>query len=196
MGNIPYLLGVILAGGQGMRMGGLNKGEVKLAGYPLVEWAASGLSPQVDQIVVNAPSAYGLDAPIIPDETSEIKGPLAGVLAALAWGQKNLESPFAIVTVAVDTPFFPDDLVAKLGKKGISALAKVGGEAQTTFGYWPMEIEENLRDYVAKTSNPSIRGFAREEKLALVHFKVADQFFNINTPEDLAKAESMTGRLL
>ncbi len=174
-------------------MGGLNKGEVKLAGYPLVEWAASGLSPQVDQLVVNATSAYELDVPNVPDETADIKGPLAGILAALAWGRKNLESPFAIATVAVDTPFFPDDLVAKLGKKGVPALAAVGGEAQTTFGYWPTEIEENLRDYVAKTSNPSIRGFAKETNMALVNFKRSEEFFNINTPEDLARAEKLAG---
>jgi len=193
VGKKPYILGVILAGGQGKRMGGLNKGEVKLAGYPLVEWVASGLSPQVDQVVVNAPSAYELDVPNVPDETADIKGPLAGVLAALAWGRKNLKTPFAIVTVAVDTPFFPDDLVAKLGKKGVPALAAVGGEAQTIFGYWPAEIEEVLKVYIAEAPNPSIRGFAKKTNMALVNFKRSEEFFNINTPEDLARAEKLAG---
>ncbi|MEE8258688.1 MAG: NTP transferase domain-containing protein [Sphingomonadales bacterium] len=196
MGKKPFILGVILAGGQGMRMGGLNKGEVKLSGYPLVEWAFMGLSPQVGQVVVNASSAIGLEVPFAADKTPDIKGPLAGVLAALAWGRENLKKPFAIVTVAIDTPFFPNNLVTKLSKTGAPALAAVGGEAQTTFGYWPAEIEEVLKAYTAEAPNPSIRGFAKQTDVALVKFKRANQFFNINTPEDLAKAEGMAGQLL
>lgn len=193
MGKKPFILGVILAGGQGMRMGGLNKGEVKLAGHSLAEWAFMGLSPQVGQVVVNASSAFGLEAPFVADKTPDIKGPLAGVLASLAWGRENLKKPFAIVTVAIDTPFFPDDLVAKLGKTGDPTLAAVEGEAQTTFGYWPAEIEEVLKVYTAEAPNPSIRGFAKKTNMALVNFKRSEEFFNINTPEDLAKAEKLAG---
>lgn len=184
-------LGVILAGGQGVRMGTADKGEVMLAGYRLVDWAALGLSPQVDHVAVNAPSALGLQIPNIPDITPDIKGPLAGLLAALAWGRKNLKGPFAVVTVAVDTPFFPDDLVKKLAAPGGPALAAVKGVAQTTFGLWPGEIEEALKAYTRESANPSIRGYAKEFNVALVNFKNQDQFFNINTPGDLARAEDM-----
>jgi len=189
----PFILGVILAGGQGMRMGGLDKGKVLLAGHPLAEWAFMGLSPQVGQVVVNASSAFGLDVPFVADITPDIKGPLAGVLASLAWGRENLKEPFAVITVAIDTPFFPDNLVAKLSKTGDPTLAAVEGEVQTTFGYWPAEIEEVLTGYIAEAPNPSIRGFAKETNMALVKFKRPEEFFNINTPEDLAKAEKLAG---
>jgi molybdopterin-guanine dinucleotide biosynthesis protein A len=191
MGRDAIKLGVILAGGRGSRMGGKNKADIRLGGHRLVDLAVARLRPQVDQIIFSAPSGLDHNIPNVPDEANGIKGPLAGLLAAFRWGRENLEEPFTVLTVAVDTPFFPFDLAARLSAGGGPALAAYLGEAQTTFGFWPQDIEADLRAYAGEANNPSIRGFARERKVPLVNFKNPEHFFNINTPEDLLEAEKL-----
>ena len=191
MANNHQILGVILAGGQGRRMGGKNKAELCLSGHRLVDLVVERLGPQVDQVIFNAPSSLDLDIPHAPDLPGDIRGPLAGLLAAFHWGRKNLEKPFSVLTVAVDSPFFPTNLAARLSAVSGPAIAATEGEAQTTFGYWPVKVEPDLKDYIENTENPSIRGFARERKTPLVDFENPKQFFNINTPEDLAKANKL-----
>jgi len=187
----PIILGVILAGGRGSRMGGKNKADIRLGGRRLADLVMARLRPQVDHVIFSAPSGLDHNIPSVPDETSGIKGPLAGLLAAFRWGRENLEEPFAVLTVAVDTPFFPADLAARLSAGGGPALAASLREAQTTFGLWPQDMEADLRDYAGEANNPSIRGFARKRKVPLVNFENPEHFFNINTPEDLKVAEEL-----
>ncbi|MCH8172346.1 MAG: NTP transferase domain-containing protein [Proteobacteria bacterium] len=184
-------LGVILAGGRGRRMGGKNKADIRLGGRRLADLAVARLCLQVDRIIFSAPVSLDHNIPNIPDEASGIKGPLAGLLAAFRWGRKNLEGPFTILTVAVDTPFFPADLAARLCAGGGPALAACLGKVQTTFGLWPQDMEADLRAYAKEADNPSIRGFARKRKVPLVNFENPEHFFNINTPEDLLEAEKL-----
>ena len=111
------ILGVILAGGQTRRMGGGDKALVEVAGRPLIDIVCDRLGPQVDQIVINSnsdPAKYDhLGIPVIPDTVSGFVGPLGGVLTGLEYAASHIPAVEWIVTVATDTPFFPDDLVAR-----------------------------------------------------------------------------------
>ena len=105
--------GIVLAGGMGRRMGGVDKGLVPLAGRPLVAHVLERLAPQAGAIIVNANqnrdryAAYG--HPVVADEVGGFAGPLAGLHA----GMTAATTPY-VVTVPCDSPFLPGDLVARL----------------------------------------------------------------------------------
>src|SRR5687768_5282571 len=105
--------GIVLAGGQGRRMGGVDKGLKLLRGKPMVEWVLERLAPQVGEIVINANqniaqyARYGHR--VVSDEISGFAGPLAGLHAGLKAAAHEL-----IVTVPCDSPFLPVDLVFRL----------------------------------------------------------------------------------
>lgn len=204
-------LGVILAGGQATRMGGGDKGLLTVGGKTLLSHVIDRLDPQVAGCALNANgdaarfADYGL--PVIPDSIDGYAGPLAGVLAGLDWAaDQGAES---IVTVAADTPFFPCDLVPQLllaadGMAHPLALAATKGEAKTksksksglirhpTFGLWPVALRDDLRKFLdgggAKVVIWTEQHDGRE---ALFPTGAGDPFFNVNTPEDLAKAEAL-----
>lgn len=106
---------VILAGGRGSRMGGVDKGLQCFNGVPLALHALMRLSPQVGDIMINANrnlAAYeSFGVPVWPDNTDlgEFAGPLAGFITGL----ERCETPY-MLTVPCDTPLFPQDLVARL----------------------------------------------------------------------------------
>ena len=117
--------GVILAGGLGRRMGGVDKGLRPLRGKPMVQWVLERFSPQVDQVLINANqhveeySAFG--HPVIPDRIAGFAGPLAGLHAALSATLLPL-----IATVPCDSPFLPTDLVARLKQALLARLPITG----------------------------------------------------------------------
>lgn len=188
------IFGVILAGGAGRRMGGVDKATLRLAGRSLVAHAVDRLEPQVELLAISANgdparlSALGL--PVLADAQSQ--GPLSGVLAALDWA-----APFgatAVVTAAVDTPFFPGDLVPRLimasDPSGI-ALARSGGNDHPTFGLWPVTLRDDLRVFLASGVKASVRAFADARGAARADFPDDGSFLNLNTPEDLSRAETL-----
>src|SRR5689334_22484550 len=107
------ITGVILAGGQGRRMGGVDKGLKPLRGRPMVAWVLERFSPQVAEILINANQnieAYArLGYRVIPDEISGFAGPLAGLHRGLTEAAHEL-----IATAPCDSPFLPVDLIARL----------------------------------------------------------------------------------
>lgn len=196
--------GVILAGGQATRMGGGDKGLLRLGGASLLDAVIGRLAPQVDQLALNAngdPARFGcFDLPVIADDVPGFAGPLAGVLAGLDWAAA--QGATAIVTAAADTPFFPCDLVPRLlmeseGMEHPLVLAATsGGDGHVlrhpTFGLWPVALRDDLR--------AALRGGLRKVVLwterhnarqAVFPVDGIDPFFNVNTPDDLAKAEQM-----
>ena len=107
--------GLILAGGRGTRMGEADKGLVELFGQPMVAHVAARLRPQVDRLLISAnrnPQAYAAHGTVVSDDPADgnAAGPLAGVAAALAAARSSW-----VVTVPCDAPFFPIDLVVRLG---------------------------------------------------------------------------------
>lgn len=188
------IFGVILAGGQGRRMGGVDKAFVRLAGRPLVAHVADRLEPQVERLAISAngdAARFSLGRPVLADVQGA--GPLAGVLAALIWA-KPLGAT-AVLSAPVDAPFLPGDLCPRLclaaenATKGL-AIAQGGGRAHPTFGLWPVALAEALSDFLASGVNPKVMDFARAHGAVEAAFPDALAFDNLNTPEDLARAEA------
>lgn len=108
------ITGVVLAGGRGMRMGGVDKGRQLFRGVPLAENAARRLAPQVGPLLISANrnlDAYRSLGRVVEDTLGGFAGPLAGILSAL----EVTETPF-LVCVPCDTPFFPENLVQSLAQ--------------------------------------------------------------------------------
>jgi len=127
------ITGVILAGGRGSRMGGVDKGLQNYQGIPLAMHALLRLAPQVGQVLINANrnlAAYeSMGVPVWPDALPDYAGPLAGFLTGL----EHCETPY-LVTVPCDTPKFPEDLVARLAAGLEAADAEIAMAATTEGG--------------------------------------------------------------
>src|SRR5687768_3027061 len=109
-------VGVLLAGGKSSRMGGGDKCLLPLSGRPMLERIIERLRPQLPDLILNAngdPARFArFGIPVIEDRLGDYAGPLAGVHAALAWTKENRPERRLVLSVAADTPFFPQDLVA------------------------------------------------------------------------------------
>jgi molybdopterin-guanine dinucleotide biosynthesis protein A len=145
----------------------------------------------VAEVVVSAngdPSRFGTGVPVIADPVGGFVGPLGGVLAGLDYARAR--GAAGIVTVAVDTPFFPDDLVERLSGAAGIAVAEAGGRWQGTFALWPVAVRDAVAAALARGER-KVRALAEELGAVPVAFDSPDAFFNINTPGDLAEAERM-----
>ena len=197
------ILGVILAGGQASRMGGGDKSLLSLSGRRVIDHVLERLQPQVSDIVLNANgdptrfTEFGL--PVVADSVSEFPGPLAGILAGLDWAAEQGKNH--ILTVAADTPFFPTDLRSRLDQarrlqaKPIALAATLESSKvyrHPTFGLWPVSLRDDLRQALA-TGVRKVVLWTDQHGVAEALFPTDqyDPFFNINTPEDLVKAEAM-----
>lgn len=190
------IAGCILAGGQSRRMGE-DKARLLLDGTPLLAQAIARLQPQVARLIVNrhdgtAPiDAQGL--PVVTDAPGAHQGPLAGILAALGWAERN---GFAfIATVAVDTPYFPRDLVAKLAEAARGkdmAVASSGGRVHPVFGLWKTTLAPALTTFI-EDSRRSVQHWALTHEAGIADWPSApyDPFFNINEPSDMSIARKV-----
>lgn len=186
---------VILAGGQATRMGGVDKGRLQLNGRTLIERVVDRISPQVSAVVLNAngdPKRFeDLGLPVVADSIADFPGPLAGVLAGMDWAAD--QGYDWLISVAADTPDFPTDLVERLQSSQTPVVLAAtphperGRLPQPTFGRWRVDLREELRDALGQGVR-KIRQWTQAQGESLVLFDEHD-FFNINTPEDLAWAE-------
>jgi molybdopterin-guanine dinucleotide biosynthesis protein A len=194
--DTPRVTGLILAGGQGRRMGGVDKGLQPLRGRPMVAWVLERLAPQVTEVIVNAnqnQAEYArLGCRVVGDEIGGFAGPLAGLQAGL----KANVHPF-LVTVPCDSPFLPRDLVARLHAALIAnhadlAVAKTGTQPHPVFSL----VRESLAGHLARFlqgGGRKIDAWYASLKVVEVSFDdEAEAFSNINTPEDLAEHEKRT----
>ncbi len=190
------LHGLILAGGEGRRLGGIDKALLTFGGQTLLQRTFSRFYPQVHAIALSAngdPARFPAFAgPVLRDAGAAGLGPMAGVLAGLDWLADA--GGDCLATVSVDTPFFPGDLVAQLVLAGEStggfALAECGGRLHPTCGLWPISQREPLRAAL-QAGERRIGDWAQAQGAARAVFPetAPDSFLNINTPEDLAMAE-------
>lgn len=184
--------GIILAGGQGRRMGGVDKGLQPLAGRPMVAHVIERLAPQVDGIVINANQnleAYGaLGYPVAPDVTGGYAGPLAGLQAGLRAATGEL-----VATAPCDSPFLPADLVSRLaaalGDNDL-AVAKTGTQAHPVFALVRRGIADHLAAYLAGGGRKIDAWYASLKVVEVAFDDEAEAFSNINTREELRAHES------
>ncbi|MGA8006065.1 MAG: molybdenum cofactor guanylyltransferase MobA [Burkholderiales bacterium] len=182
--------GIVLAGGQGRRMGGVDKGLQLLRGRPMVAWAIERLAPQVDEILLNAnqnAEAYArFGYRVVPDSVGGFAGPLAGLHAGL----QAASHPLA-VTVPCDSPFLPLDLVARLKEKLSTreiAVAKTGDQPHPVFALVRRSVLPHLERFLAGGGRKIDAWYAT---LAVVEVSFDDQpeaFRNINTLDELSAA--------
>ncbi|MDQ7776093.1 molybdenum cofactor guanylyltransferase MobA [Paracoccus aminovorans] len=190
---------VILAGGLSTRMGGGNKGLRLLGGETLLARVIARLAPQCGALAINAngePEAlanYGL--PVIADGFGGFAGPMAGVLAGMEWAAAG--GADGVVSVSVDTPFLPEDLVHRLrearGRSGLAVAASPDESGRLrdhpTCALWPVALQDDLRAAL-ESGLHRIGQFAAayDPGRAVFDSRPLDPFLNLNTPEDLARA--------
>ncbi|WP_101068772.1 molybdenum cofactor guanylyltransferase MobA [Roseovarius salinarum] len=193
-------LGVILAGGRATRMGGGDKALLTLGEGCLLDQVTARLSPQVAGLALNAngdPARFArFGLPVLPDSVAGFPGPLAGVLAGLDWAAG--QGAETVVSVAGDTPFFPCDLVPRLlcaaeGMEAPLALAATSEGRHPTFGLWPVALRDDLRAALEGGLRKVVEWTDAHGGRTALFNEAGDPFFNVNTPEDLARARAMAG---
>ena len=195
------ILGVILAGGQASRMGGIDKGRLKIGDASILEIIIKSLDFQLEKIVLNANGDLGrfsdLEIQVIPDTIQGYVGPLAGILSGMRFAEKN--SFTSILTVASDTPFFPTDLVSKLSNSSANenALISLSATKQNdkivrhpTFGLWSVSLADDLEKQIqAGLRKIVLWADKHSAKTVLFPSVEYDPFFNINTQSKLEEAQ-------
>ena len=185
---------VILAGGKGSRLGGSDKGLVKLHGQPLVQHVIKRIQPQVDSVDSifisanrNIDHYERLGFPVFKDDIDDYAGPLAGILKALQQCKTDW-----LLTVPADSPFIPLDLVVRLSEKTADAKVVIpddGKHLHPTFALIHVSLAESLKSYLLQGERKA-RHWMQQQPHNIVDFSdQADAFMNINTEEELEKAE-------
>jgi molybdopterin-guanine dinucleotide biosynthesis protein A len=200
------ILAVILAGGLARRMDGASKPLADLAGSPLIERVVAVARRQNLPIAINlhqiTPQAIEpfaqLGLPFIADAVPDHAGPLAGVLGALDHAAANGFD--AVLSLPCDSPFLPDDLVARLVReaRGGLACAASGGRVHPVIALWPVGLRFDLRRALIEEDQRAPGRFQQQHAGVAVDWPVnpRDPFFNVNTPADLAAAEALLRRTL
>lgn len=194
MTHQPHTVGLILAGGRSRRMQGQDKTLLAVQGETLLAHVIRRLRPQVNTLALNsnaAPdtfAAYGL--PVIPDRLAGFLGPLAGIHAGLAHYPED-----HLVTVAVDLPFLPPDLVTRLraGLDTKTCAFASDGERHALALLWRPGMAASVEDYLQRGGR-SLKDFLAAHGQPVRFDRPRDRglFCNLNTPEDLARAEQDT----
>ena len=193
MPGATRITGVVLAGGQGSRMGGVDKGLAGFKGRPMVAHVIERLAPQVDEVLVNANrnlEAYGaFGHRVIADEVAGFAGPLAGFERGLAHASHPL-----VVTAPCDSPFLPADLVPRLhaaleAGDAQLAVAKTGDQAHPVFSLMRRDVHASLRDFLASGQRKIDKWYAALRVVEVPFDDDADAFRNINTRDELQGLE-------
>jgi molybdopterin-guanine dinucleotide biosynthesis protein A len=197
------IAGLVLCGGRATRMGGGDKCLLPLGASTVLSHVVDRAAPQLGQIAISAnsdPDRFNRFAlTVLPDAGHGHAGPLAGILAGMDWFCQSGKWR-AIVSLAGDTPFLPDDLVARLaiaasGESNVIAVATSRGQTHPVTALWPLSLRDDLRRFLANGEDRSVRGFASRHTVVEVPFDdmdlpggPCDPFFNINRPDDLEAA--------
>jgi molybdenum cofactor guanylyltransferase len=201
-------IGVILAGGRSRRMFGAgldgDKTLLNLGDRPMLGHVIDRIGPQVSHLILNANGDAArfaaFDVTVTGDTIEGYQGPLAGVLAGMRWAQSQAPGLSHIATVSGDTPFLPPDLVRRLGQHLNATdqlvLASSDSGDQYVTGLWPIaladQLERDLRagERKAKTWTEAHGAIHVQFPAQRIADDWVDPFFNINSPDDLQRAEA------
>jgi len=200
----PDTLGVILAGGRARRMGGIDKGHIRIGGATILERVLMRLRGQCAHLVLNANAESGrfaIDVPTVADSVADFPGPLAGILAGLDFAAVQTPEIAWVVSVPGDCPFLPHDLVPRLHQArhaigATLACASSAGRRHPVVGLWPVGLREALRHALTQEGAHKVGEWSARYPLAVAEWPTEplDPFFNVNTPEDVAEAERLAER--
>jgi molybdopterin-guanine dinucleotide biosynthesis protein A len=185
---------IILAGGRATRMGGVDKGLVQFKSKPLINHVISRLTPQVDEIIINANreiaqyTTFGYQ--VLQDEITDYAGPLAGILLGLKYAKNDL-----VLCVPCDSPLLPDNLVQQL-KTALTknnadiAVATCGSNTHPVFCLCKKTLLPSLESFLAE-GNRKVSAWQKSQKYMEVDFGNDHVGFeNLNSQQDIIKLES------
>ncbi len=187
------ITGVILAGGQGRRMGGVDKGLRELRGKPMAAWVLERLAPQVDELLINANQNLDVYARfghrVVTDEIGGFAGPLAGLQCALSAARHPL-----VATVPCDSPFLPADLIVRLNdalqaKQAQLAVARTGDQPHPVFCLCRRDLLAHLTQFLAGGGRKIDSWYATLNVTEVAFDDEAEAFSNVNTLEELRAFE-------
>ncbi|MDD2742875.1 MAG: molybdenum cofactor guanylyltransferase [Rhodocyclaceae bacterium] len=188
------ITGVILAGGMGRRMGGVDKGLQELRGQPMVRWVIERLQPQVSALIINANQNLERYAefgcPVVPDQIPDFAGPLAGLHAALSAAQTPL-----VATAPCDSPFLPEDLIFRLFSaltvtNADLAVARTFDQPHPVFCLCKREVLPHLTEFLQSGGRKIDRWYSTLKVTEVAFDDQAAAFENINTREELGRFEA------
>jgi molybdopterin-guanine dinucleotide biosynthesis protein A len=186
-------------------MGGGDKALIEIGGRAILDRVLAAMSPQCEAIVLNAngdPSRFArFGLPVVADDIPDFAGPLAGILAGLDWSAAHRPDLAWMVSVPGDCPFLPADLVAKLHAAREAAgtplaCAKSGGWRHPVAGLWPVALRADLRRALVDEDLHKIEVWTARHGVAIAEWpdQPVDPFFNVNTPQDRARADDIALR--
>ncbi len=198
----PPTLGLILAGGLARRMGGGDKARIKIGGLTILQRVLDCIAPQCSGVIINAngdPARFAdIGLPVIADSVPDFAGPLAGILAGLDWAAANAPQTEWLLSVPGDCPFLPKNLVARLHEARLAAgtplaCARSGDWRHPVVALWPVALREDFRRALVDEDLHKIEIWTARHGVAIADWPAApvDPFFNVNTPEDAARAEQI-----
>ena len=194
------ITGLVVCGGRGSRMGGVDKGLQNYNGMPLALHALMRLSPQVGHLMINANrnlAAYeSLGAPVWPDPVGDFAGPLAGWQAGL----ERCETPFLVV-VPCDSPHFPTALVPRLAAALVREDADIAMACTQEDGrVQPQPVFTLLKSMLLESLVAALQAGERKidrwtamHPCAMVMFDDSAAFANANTLEELHRLQPPLG---
>jgi len=201
----PPTLGLVLAGGLARRMGGGDKARIRIGSATILERVLARLTPQCSRVIINAngdPARFAdTHLPIVADSVPDFAGPLAGILAGLDWAVANSPNCEWLASVPGDCPFLPSDLAERLHEARLAAgtalsCARSGEWRHPVIGLWPVSLREDLRHALLAEGLHKIEVWTERHGVSIADWPTepVDPFFNVNTPEDAAQAETVTKR--
>ena len=186
--------GLILAGGKATRMDGANKALMPFLGHPMISHVIERLSPQVDEILINAnqdlANFQAFNLPVLADAISGLPGPLAGLHTGLEASQQDW-----VLCVPCDSPLLPSNLAKHLLQAAIKedadiAIARTEAQNHPVFCLCKKSLAGDLAHYLHQGGR-KVSEWQQTQRYIEVHFDDETAFSNINTFEDLAKLEAL-----
>lgn len=198
----PPTLALVLAGGLARRMGGGDKARIRIGDTTILQRVLACVAPQCRGVIINAngdPARFAdTGLAVVADSVPDFAGPLAGILAGLDWAAAHAPEAKWLLSVPGDCPFLPHDLITRLhgARDAVGtplACARSGEWRHPVVGLWPTSLRENLRRAIVDEGLHKIELWTARHGVAIAEWPdtPVDPFFNVNTPDDVARATAI-----